>query len=411
MIIFGVFFMKISFDELEGADLIIDCIYEGGSQPNLSAEPISKIFPKCGVNGGFRKVNRDDGTGKPAYVVLYTTMSELEWPDFLDEETGIFRYFGDNRKPGREITNTKLKGNELLEWVFETLNSKKSLKDMPPFFVFKKTGHGRDVQFLGLAAPGNSNISPDRDLVAFWRTMDGNRFQNYESYFTILDTAEEPISQEWLRSLIENHENNLQYAPDVWKEYIEKGRDGIRALKAPRIHRVPSKEDQLKSDKEGEKCIKIIYDYYKDDPYGFEACAIDLLGKMDSNFIDFKLTRPWRDGGRDAYGKYQISTGGNVNYPLVIDCSVEAKCYSSKNSVGVKEMSRLISRIKYRQFGILITTSYVNSQAYKEVIEDGHPILIVTASDIAAILRFNSITSENIEVWLKNIGSNSEKIH
>ena len=352
-----VIFLRISFDNLEGSELIIDCIYEGGSENNLSAEPLHKLFPKCGVNGGFRKVNRDDGSGKPAYVILYTTMSELEWPDYLDEETGIFRYFGDNRKPGREITNTKLKGNELLENVFEILNSKDSLEDIPPFFIFKKTGHRRDVKFLGLAAPGNPKISPDKDLVSFWRTMGGNRFQNYESYFTILDTAEKPITQEWLSSLIHNHENNLLYAPDVWKDYIKNGRDGIRALSAPKIYDIPSKENQLKCDDEGEKCLEIICNYYKDNPFGFEACAKDLICKMDSNFRDFKLTRPWRDGGRDAFGKYQINTGGKINKPLIIDCSLEAKCYSSNNGVGVKEMSRLISTIKYRQFGILITTS------------------------------------------------------
>ena len=66
-------------------------------------------------------------------------------------------------------------------------------------------------------------------------------------------------------------------------------------------------------------------------------------------------------------------------------------------------MSRLISRIRYRQFGILITTSYVDQQAYKEVVEDGHPILIVTASDIAAILRRNSIDNTNINSWLSYI--------
>lgn len=56
-------------------------------------------------------------------------------------------------------------------------------------------------------------------------------------------------------------------------------------------------------------------------------------------------------------------------------------------------MSRLICRIRYRTFGILITTSYVDNQAYNEVVEDGHPILIVTASDIAGILRNNAINS------------------
>ena len=113
--------MKVSFEDLEGADLIIDCIYEGGDAGNKSSEPLPKLFPKCGNGGGFRKVNRKDDKNKPAYVVLYTTMTELEWPDHIDEETGIFRYYGDNRKPGRELTNTKLKGNELLESVFNML--------------------------------------------------------------------------------------------------------------------------------------------------------------------------------------------------------------------------------------------------------------------------------------------------
>ena len=124
---------------------------------------------------------------------------------------------------------------------------------------------------------------------------------------------------------------------------------------------------------------------------------------MDRNFERFELTRPWRDGGRDAIGYYCISTGNKSNYPLKIDCALEAKCYDKNNSVGVKSMSRLISRIRYRQFGIIITTSYIDTQAYKEVVEDGHPILIVTASDIAAILRKNMIDTNNINEWLINI--------
>ena len=126
--------MEVSFDNLENAELVVDCIYKGGTGTSFGAEPLHHIFPKCGVNGGFRKVNRIDGTGLPAYVILYTTMSELEWPDYLDSATGIFRYYGDNRKPGRVITNTKLKGNELLEMVFGMLNGQGSLSDIPPFF-------------------------------------------------------------------------------------------------------------------------------------------------------------------------------------------------------------------------------------------------------------------------------------
>lgn len=395
--------MEVQFENLENAELIIDCIYKGGRAKNISDEVLPRLLPKCGNSSGFRKVSRKDDPSKMAYVVLYTSMSELEWPDYLDEETGIFRYYGDNRKPGRAITDTKQGGNRLLENVFGILNEGVGLGDIPPFLVFKKTGVGRDVQFLGLAAPGNPQISPDKDLVAFWRTVKESRFQNYEAHFTILNTGNEPISKKWLESLIYDHKNSLQYAPAAWRKFVMQGRNGIEALKAQKILKIPSKYDQLQSDNEGLRCVQLIRNHYKEKPHGFEACATDIVSKMDDNFIGFSLTRPWRDGGRDAIGYYAISTGGKTNRPLKVDCALEAKCYSKDNGVGVRQMSRLISRIRYRQFGVMVTTSYVNNQAYSEVVEDDHPILIVTATDIAGILRRNQINSSNIDQWFESV--------
>lgn len=395
--------INIPFDQLRSADLVVDTIYEGGKISGKGSEVLSKLMPGCSNSGGFRKVMRKDGSNMPAYVVLYTSMSELAWPDYLDEETGIFRYYGDNRNPGKSLLDTPRKGNQLLEFVFDCLNSRDgSIRNVPPFFIFKKTGRGWDVQFLGLAAPGNPKISPDRDLVAFWRTLDEKRFQNYEAYFTVLDTYE-PIDRKWLESLIYDHENSLQYAPAAWKRFMAEGRNGIMPLIAKKLPKVPDKYAQLQSDNEGMICLEKIRAHYKENAYGFERCAQDLLEKMDDKFQDFSLTRPWRDGGRDALGYYVIGNNSRANYPLRIDCALEAKCYSEKNSVGVKEMSRLISRIRYRQFGIMMTTSWVHKQAYAEVIEDGHPILIVSASDIAQILRNNSIMSGDIDEWLDSI--------
>lgn len=391
--------MEVPFEELQEADLIVDTVYKGGKVSGKASEVLSKLLPNCSNSGGFRKVMRKDGSGMPAYVVLYSSMQELAWPDYLDEETGIFRYYGDNRTPGRTILDTPRKGNQLLEFVFDCLNSRDgSIKNIPPFLIFKKGGSGWDVQFLGLAAPGNPKISPDKDLVAFWRTMDDKRFQNYEAYFTVLDT-EKPVSRKWLEALIYNHDDSLQYAPDVWKKFINEGRNGIIPLIAKKLPKIPTKYDQLQSDVEGTKCLSLIRNHYQDNPYGFENCAKSILEKMDERFQDFSLTRPWRDGGRDALGYYVIGGQSKANYPLRIDCAMEAKCYSENHSVGVREMSRLISRIRYRQFGVLITTSYVHDQAYKEVMEDGHPILIMSATDIASVLRKNAITSSNIDEW------------
>lgn len=392
--------MAVAFEELSEAALVVDTVYKGGKVNGKGSEVLSKLLPNCSNSGGFRKVMRKDGSGLPAYVVLYTSMQELAWPDYLDEETGVFRYYGDNRTPGRTILDTPRKGNQLLEFVFDCLNSKDgAIKNIPPFFIFKKTGSGWDVQFLGLAAPGNAKISPDKDLVAFWRTMSGQRFQNYEAYFTVLETTQ-PISRDWLNALIYNHDENLQYAPETWKRFIRQGRNGIVPLIAKKLPKIPTKYEQLQSDIEGTQCLKQIRKHYQNNPYGFENCAKDILEKMDERFQDFSLTRPWRDGGRDALGYYVIGSESKANYPLRIDCAMEAKCYAENHSIGVREMSRLISRIRYRQFGVLVTTSYVNEQAYKEVMEDGHPILIMSATDIANVLRRNAITSINVLDWL-----------
>ncbi len=98
---------------------------------------------------------------------------------------------------------------------------------------------------------------------------------------------------------------------------------------------------------DGEKCLEIIRNHYKNNPTDFEACAIDLIQKMDPNF-EIKPTRSVKDGGRDEIGIYRISTGGKSNYPLEIDCSIEVKCYAKNNGVKVKEMYRLISRLRHR---------------------------------------------------------------
>lgn len=233
--------MEVAFDKLDTSDLFVDCIYKGGPVSNMSSEPFHKLIPGCENAGGFRKKLREDGSGKYAYIVLYTSMEELEWPDYLDDETGIFRYYGDNRQPGRALTDTKKKGNLILETTFALLNEGTHLEDIPPFLIFKKTGNGRDIQFLGLAAPGNPKISPDKDLVAFWRTIKEKRFQNYEAYFTILNTGSDPIPRKWIEALIFDHANSMQYAPAAWVKFVKEGRSGIEALKAPKIFKIPTR--------------------------------------------------------------------------------------------------------------------------------------------------------------------------
>jgi hypothetical protein len=64
-------------------------------------------------------------------------------------------------------------------------------------------------------------------------------------------------------------------------------------------------------------------------------------------------------------------------------------------------MSRLISRLRHRQFGILVTTSYIDSQAYREIKEDQHPIVVIAAADIVGILRAHGLADpQAVQKWL-----------
>ena len=116
----------------------------------------------------------------------------------------------------------------------------------------------------------------------------------------------------------------------------------------------------------------------------------------DSRVIIDEITRGAIDGGRDAIGRYLL---GLADDPVYVEFSLEAKCYRppingvTPNTIGVKEVSRLISRIRHRQFGVLVTTALVARQAYEEVREDRHPILFISGRDIAEILISNGFNT------------------
>ena len=82
---------------------------------------------------------------------------------------------------------------------------------------------------------------------------------------------------------------------------------------------------------------------------------------------------------------------------------MEAKRYApGKTSVGVADLARLISRLRFRQFGILVTTSFVSDQAYKEIREDQHPIIVIAGVDIVGILKQVGIsTLDELRAWLE----------
>jgi|SRR6266536_4851626 len=64
---------------------------------NTADDDLGKLIAGAGNQGGFRAVGSWDA---PRLLILYSSMDDPDWPDFIDVYTGVFTYFGDNRKPG-----------------------------------------------------------------------------------------------------------------------------------------------------------------------------------------------------------------------------------------------------------------------------------------------------------------------
>lgn len=375
----------ISFENLASADLIVDAIYEGGDKANIAADPISKLLPGSGNQGGFRAAGKGD---HKKFVVLYSSGEDRDWPDYLNLNTGQFTYFGDNKTPGHLLHETQRGGNRILQNVFEHLHSD-SRPYIPPFFVFQKyptSKSERSVQFKGLAVPGFPGVPSTDDLVAIWKTTNKMRFQNYRATFTILNIS--VIGRNWLMDL--QNSNNSDFVPRTLIKWRKTG--SYEPLSSEPTTIIRSPKEQIPDTKTKMEILKAVWETFKEMPIAFEAFAAKIFQLQDRRVIIDEITRGTIDGGRDAIGKYILGLNDD---PVYAEFSLEAKCYrpmtdlKKANSVGVKEVSRLISRIKHRQFGVLVTTSFIARQAYEEVRTDRHPIIFICGKDIAEILIEN----------------------
>jgi hypothetical protein len=184
------------------------------------------------------------------------------------------------------------------------------------------------------------------------------------------------ISRAWISDIVDGRPHSSN-APRAWQDWVEDG--SYRPLRATRSLEYQTKAEQLPANSDGLAVIECIIQFFEGSPHAFERCAARLARLMMSDIASIDVTRPSRDGGRDAIGQLRIGAGSSG---ILVDFALEAKCYRPSNSVGVREMSRLISRLRHRQFGVLVTISYLDRQAYQELKEDRHPIIVIAAADI-----------------------------
>lgn len=382
-----------SFDELRTADLIVDAIYLGGEKSDLSSEVLSKLL-KVGNAGGFRYRG---SLPNPKLVALTSNDSSHSWPDILDPESGVLEYYGDNRKPG-PLLQTSKGGNKILDFAFENVHgTPEDRESIPVFLYFSRWGRGRDWRFRGLIVPGGPSIQRDSELLSIWRTSDGARFQNFKASFTVLDIP--VISREWLNSILEGAPDN-DLAPKPFKDWIRSGR--VKPLLAPKTETIRTREQQLPNNPgDIALLLELIKCFPPQKAHLFEPVALAIWQLCIQSPVIAKVTRKSADGGYDAFGTMNV---GPESDPLPLEFALEAKCYGIANSVGVKETSRLISRLRTHQFGVFVTTSYLAKQAYTEIREDKHPVVVVTGADIIRILQRHGVTNKlSLHKWLETV--------
>jgi hypothetical protein len=391
----------VPFEALADVDLIVDQLYDGGRSGSVTDDPLAQMLP-IGNQGGFRY------KGSPQkravrLAVLYTTGAEPDWPDALDPQTGLFTYYGDNRRPGHELHDTRRSGNLLLRDCFDwSHQSAEARRSVPPFLLFEKAAPGRRIMFRGLLAPGGPGLSSDDELQAIWRSTDGRRFQNYRARFTVLDVPR--IERKWLVDVLTGNATSSPHCPSAWTVWGD-GRKYTPML-APPTTVTRNRVEQLPTDPDGRAILAEIHKKFSGSAHDFERCAVELWRLIAPATGRCDVTQPSRDGGRDAVGEYVV---GPASDPIVIDFALEAKCYAETNSVGVRDVARLISRLRHRQFGVFVTTSYFNQQVYSEVRSDVHPIVLISGRDIVDALRAAGHSGmASVQAWLRQFDATNQ---
>ena len=277
---------------LDSTDICVDEVYGGSRNGNSSDDPLPKLLD-VDNGAGFRHLGQRPGVNTLKLLVLKTSFSDANWPDAIDRENGTFVYYGDKRVPG-DLHQTPRQGNLILRNLFDEAHQHQRSVAFPPVLLFGNTGTYRDVRFIGLAVPGAAGMGGDDDLVAVWRTTnDGIRFQNYKATFTILDVP--VVSRAWIRDIQAGNAIASSNAPKPWLDWV--GGRKFTPLKSASVSTVRSKQQQVPDSPELAAYSNFVYEFYKEDPYAFERCAMELARLFMPAIQHWEITRCERRSG------------------------------------------------------------------------------------------------------------------
>jgi hypothetical protein len=129
--------------------------------------------------------------------------------------------------------------------------------------------------------------------------------------------------------------------------------------------------------------LDLVYQHFKDRPDDFEQFAADLWRVSEPNVDKIDVTRPWRDGGRDAIGKTCL-----VPMPTPLPSSSpwrpSARAHQQRRRERDKPTHLAAPAPPIRRPGHYPLPRY---QAYREIREDGHPVVVLAGRDVIERLK------------------------
>ena len=299
------------------------------------------------------------------------------WNDEIDFDRGVINYWGDAKK---SMHYRDAVGNKALLQCFEEEEASK--KPFILHFTKKETGV---YQFNGLCVL--------EELQLKWHQHESTPVLNYKVRLGILSC--DRVYVHWLRNwrTMEKLPDRLKGAPDQWKTYIKRSRVDRLTSWTGQIHK---KKEQMPPTKDE---MNAISELRKIHPIAFENLVVDLVRDIGGQYIaGIEVTKPIKDNGFDFEGQFVMSEP--FRYRLTF--KGEVKRYGTDNSVGPKDLSRLVASLERGQFGVFITTSYFTAQAQEEAIERKYPIHLINAKELIGMIKRSDHWKDNSldQTWL-----------
>ena len=350
------------------------------------------VLLDSGINP-IAEVSVSGGVRRPAILIRSAPHKigshDTPWQDTFDLDNGHIRYYGDNKKPGKDPA--KSSGNKALLAEFEkhsALDKDKRMAAVPLIF-YRSISMGRKVK--GFLEFNGFGIIRDVYLVTQFDRAKNRSFPNFAFNFTIfsLSNENEQFDWKWISARRDSNftlQETASLAPRSWQMWIKGGPKSIEKCKrrVSRLFTMSTTEQKPKRASSEGKALKTIYQFYNGRKARFEGLAsiitAHVIKESGAHYTPGWITPSTSDGGADFYGC--INNGSGFGHSKLILLG-QAKCESLNKPTGGNHIARTVARLKRGWMGAYVTTSYFSEAVQREIIEDSYPILLINGSRLA----------------------------